>query len=317
MKRKWWIFAIAIILIALVVIVVANNIIRNKENEQTQTEKFKIVTSFYPIYGMVAHLTQNAQNIELTNMTETNVGCLHDYTLTTSDMRQLEDADVLVQNGLGLEDFMDRILQTYPDLKVINSSEEVTNILKENEQNNPHIWTSIQNYTKQVQTIAQKLIEYNPENASIYQANTEQYLQRLEELQNNYQTQLNLEGQKAICLNEALTYLAEELEMDVTTVQTNHEESTLSADSLKDLIINFFLKATTSKAKYLSIDEMKKLFKSAKLKVKKIEVIREDRPLQEGEKTSSTEPTWKELWEAQRAARERRFKEEMEEYCNY
>lgn len=48
-----------------------------------------------------------------------------------------------------------------------------------------------------------------------------------------------------------------------------------STNSLKDLIINFFLKATTSKAKYLSIDEMKNLFKSAKLKVKKIEVIRE------------------------------------------
>ena len=236
MKRKWWIFAIAIILITIAAIVIANNITRNKDNEQTQTEKFKIVTSFYPIYGMVANLTQNAQNVELTNMTETNVGCLHDYTLTTSDMRKLEDADVLVQNGLGLEDFMDRILQTYPDLKVINSSEEVTNILKENEQNNPHIWTSIQNYTKQVQTIAQKLIEYNPENASIYQANTEQYLQRLEELQNNYKEQVNLEGKKAICLNESLTYLAEELEMDVTTVQTNHEESTLSADSLKDLI---------------------------------------------------------------------------------
>lgn len=49
----------------------------------------------------------------------------------------------------------------------------------------------------------------------------------------------------------------------------------------------------------------------------KIEVIREDRPLKEGEKTSSIEPTRKELWEAQRAARERRFKEEMEECCNY
>ena len=48
-----------------------------------------------------------------------------------------------------------------------------------------------------------------------------------------------------------------------------------STNSLKDLIINFFLKTTTSKAKYLSIDEMKKLFKSAKLKVKQIEVIRE------------------------------------------
>ena len=48
-----------------------------------------------------------------------------------------------------------------------------------------------------------------------------------------------------------------------------------STNSLKDLIINFFLKATTSKAKYLSIDEMKKLFKTEKLKVKNIEIIRE------------------------------------------
>ena len=236
MKRKWWIFAIAIILIAIVVVGIANSITSNKDNEQTQTEKFKIVTSFYPIYGMVANLTQNAQNVELTNMTETNVGCLHDYTLTTADMKKIEDADALIQNGLGLEEFMDKIIQTYPDLKIINSSEQVTNILTENEQNNPHIWTSIQNYKQQVQTTAQKLIEYNPENTSIYQTNCQQYLQKLQELQNNYKEQVNLKGQKAICLNEALTYLAEELEMDVTTVQTNHEESTLSADSLKDLI---------------------------------------------------------------------------------
>ena len=48
-----------------------------------------------------------------------------------------------------------------------------------------------------------------------------------------------------------------------------------STNSLKDLIINFFLKATTSKAKYLSINEMKKLFEVSKLKVKNIEIIRE------------------------------------------
>ncbi len=48
-----------------------------------------------------------------------------------------------------------------------------------------------------------------------------------------------------------------------------------STNSLKDLIINFFLKATTSKAKYLSIEEMKKLFAIAGLQVKDIRVIRE------------------------------------------
>ncbi len=48
-----------------------------------------------------------------------------------------------------------------------------------------------------------------------------------------------------------------------------------STNSLKDLIINFFLKATTSKAKYLSIQEMKKLFAIARLQVKDVRVIRE------------------------------------------
>lgn len=48
-----------------------------------------------------------------------------------------------------------------------------------------------------------------------------------------------------------------------------------STNSLKDLIINFFLKATTSKAKYLSIDEMKKLFNKVKFNIKDIRIIRE------------------------------------------
>lgn len=48
-----------------------------------------------------------------------------------------------------------------------------------------------------------------------------------------------------------------------------------STNSLKDLIINFFLKATTSKAKYLSIEEMKTLFTKAKLQVKAVSIIRE------------------------------------------
>ncbi len=48
-----------------------------------------------------------------------------------------------------------------------------------------------------------------------------------------------------------------------------------STNSLKDLLINFFLKATTSKAKYLSINKMRELFKKAKLKEKDIKIIRE------------------------------------------
>lgn len=48
-----------------------------------------------------------------------------------------------------------------------------------------------------------------------------------------------------------------------------------STNSLKDLIINFFLKATTSKARYLSVKEMKVLFQNAGLNLQEVKVIRE------------------------------------------
>lgn len=48
-----------------------------------------------------------------------------------------------------------------------------------------------------------------------------------------------------------------------------------STNSLKDLLINFGLKATTSRAKYLSIEEMKKLFEGAGLDLKDVRIIRE------------------------------------------
>lgn len=48
-----------------------------------------------------------------------------------------------------------------------------------------------------------------------------------------------------------------------------------STNSLKDLIINFFLKATTSRARYLSIKEMKALFRKTGFDLKKVKIIRE------------------------------------------
>ncbi len=235
MKLKWIITIIILLVLALGISFISAR--QTGEEVKQPLETYKIVTTFYPIYGMVDNLIQGAQNVELTNMTQTNIGCLHDYTLGTNDMRKIEDADVLIQNGLGLESFMDKITATYPNLPIIDSSSQVTNLLQEGEGKNPHIWTSIKNYQQQLKTICEELSKYNPENEEIYQRNYEQYFQKLEQLSLDFESDLaNLKDKKAICLNEALTYLANEVGMEVTTIQTNHEESTLSADTLKNLI---------------------------------------------------------------------------------
>lgn len=234
MKKKHIILLAIIIIVVLIIGLIILNIQKPKEQENT---KFKIVTTFYPIYIMASNITEGANQVELVNMTDQNVGCLHDYTLATADMKKIEKANVLIQNGFGLESFMDKIISTYSNISIIDTSTNVANTIQENEEINPHIWTSLSNYILQVEEINQQLKKYNPENATIYQSNTEEYLRKIQQLKINYETQLsNLNAKKAICLNEALAYLAKEIGLNTTYVETDHEESSLSAETMKNLI---------------------------------------------------------------------------------
>ena len=209
----------------------------SNKKEIVEDGTLKIVTSFYPIYIMTANITQDVQGVEIVNMTESNVGCLHDYTISTTDMKKIEKADIYIQSGLGLENFMNKIISAHPKLKVIDSSMNISNRIQDENEINPHIWTSLENYIKQVETICKKLCEYDNKNAEIYKVNCETYLQKINQEKQKYETELQkLNGAKAICLNEGLEYLLKELKMQVTQVETNHEESTMSAETLKNLI---------------------------------------------------------------------------------
>ena len=134
---------------------------------EVQKENYKIVTSFYPMYIIARNITDGANNVKLVNMTEQNTGCIHDYTLTTNDMKKIENADIFIQNGLGLEIFMDKIFTIYPNLKVLDASINIKNVIKEDEVN-PHVWTSIENYINQVKEIISYLTK-NSSNSSYIQ----------------------------------------------------------------------------------------------------------------------------------------------------
>ena len=230
MKKKSIFIVIAIILIIFIAIILYKNI-TNVEPEEDNN--FKIVTTFYPIYIMTENITAGAQNVELTNMTDTNVGCLHDYTLVTADMKKIENADIIVQNGMGLENFMAQILSTYSNIKTIDSSKNVQNKIEENS----HIWMNIQNYITQVEEIEKGLSEANPENSLVYEQNKNEYIEKLKNIQEKYSLELsNLNGRKAICLDEALEYIAKQVGLDTISIKTDHEESTLSAETMKNLI---------------------------------------------------------------------------------
>ena len=236
MKKVTKYIIIAIVVLAIIAVLVILNINKNNRTNKDD-EAVKIVTSFYPMYIIAENITDGAENIELVNMADVNVGCLHDYTLTTEDMKKVENADIFIMNGLGMESFIEKILTSNQDMNMIDSSTEAQNVILSEDGVNAHIWTSIDNYILQVKYISKELINKNQENAEVYQKNTDEYVQKLEELKNEFETKLqNLDGKKAICLNEVFGYMGQELGMEMTTIATDHEESTMSADMLSSII---------------------------------------------------------------------------------
>ena len=83
--------------------------------EKKSDDKLKIVTSFYPIYLETMNITRGVSGVEVVNMTPPQTGCLHDYQLTPEDMKLLETADIFVVNGLGMESFLDKVVEARPN----------------------------------------------------------------------------------------------------------------------------------------------------------------------------------------------------------
>lgn len=236
MERKK--LVIILIIIICIIGIVSLIVWKNLNKSETQNDNTtKIVTSFYPMYIIAENITDGAENIELENMADVNVGCLHDYTLTTEDMKKLENADIFIINGLGMESFIDKALSSNQEMQIIDSSTNIQNLISDEDEINAHLWTNIEKYITQVENVTGGLKANNPENAEIYEKNANQYIEELKQLRERYLSELEgLKGKKAICLNEAFEYMGQELGLEMTTVETDHEESTMSAEMLRSII---------------------------------------------------------------------------------
>ncbi len=224
---------ISIIIIFLIILIIVGNL---KKNNEEKDDKFRILTSFYPLYIMVQNITNDANNVEVSNMAEKFTGCIHDYTISTTDLKKFEKANVFIENGRNLENFTEKIISIYPKVEIIESSENISNFIEEDDEINPHVWLSIENYIMQIRTITEKLEKMNPENMEVYSKNSNDYIEKLEELKPDYEVINNIKDKKAICLNESLEYLLKDASIEVTSIETDHEQSVLSAKVLGNII---------------------------------------------------------------------------------
>lgn len=193
--------------------------------EQGHRGEFYVVTSFYPMYIAAKNVIGDCEGVMLQNLSEPQAGCMHDYQLTTADMRKLSSADAFIVNGGGIESFLADVAGQYPDLTIVNASERIALL-----DDNAHAWMGITDYMVQVQTIADALATSDAGHAAPYQGNCAKYLEKLEELRQRQQEIVqSCKARNVILFHEAFDYLARDLCLHVSCRMDLDEERQVSA----------------------------------------------------------------------------------------
>jgi len=193
------------------------------------------------------NVAKDIPNVNVIDMTKPTAGCLHDYSATPQDMKNLEGAKVLITNGAGMESFMDKITSQMSNLKIVDSSKGIELIKGDGDEgDNPHVWVSISNAITQVQTIGDQLALLDPNHATQYNENTKVYIKKLEAQKDKMHLALDgIKNRDIVTFHEAFPYFAKEFNFNIAAVierepgsAPNAKELSETIDQIKDLKIN-------------------------------------------------------------------------------
>jgi len=244
-----------ILLAAVLILTSCGKNYSKNSNVNTEENGITIVTSFYPMYIFTKNITKDVNGVKVINMAEPKTGCLHDYQMTPSDMKKVEQADIMVINGAGLESFIEKIIKERPQLKIIEASKglellngesshesgdieedehEEDSEQKDHEHSvNAHVWVSITGAIAEVKNIGEQLAATDPDNAEKYRKNTEEYVKKLEAQREKMLNALKgIENRNIVTFHEAFPYFAKEFDLNVIEIIETEEGSSPSAGEL-------------------------------------------------------------------------------------
>lgn len=226
-----------------------------KQKAASQEESLKVVASFYPVYIIARNISTGVQGVNVINMTPPITGCLHDYSLTTDDMKNLESARLFIINGGGMESFMPKITRKYSDLKVAELTRGI-DFLKDGDNINPHVWVSVVNAKVMTRNCAAAFCEIDPVHSVEYNKNRDAYISKLENLEIKMKHSLaQYKGKKIITFHEAFPYFAQDFGLIISTVierEPGSEPSPKEITETIEIVKNSNIKALFAEPQYPS-----------------------------------------------------------------
>lgn len=173
-------------------------------------ERLNVVASFSILADFVRNV--GSDRISLTTLVGADSD-VHVYTPAPGDAKRIADAKLVVVNGLGLEGWLPRLVQSSGSkARVVTASTGITP-LKLGTAADPHAWQSVPNAKAYVTNIASALAAADPDDADFFRAEAKAYLEKLETLDREVReaaAKIPPERRKVISTHNAFGYFAAE-----------------------------------------------------------------------------------------------------------
>ena len=215
---------------------------------QTADTPAMVVATTLPVYDFTVALCQST-DITVERLINESVSCLHDYSLSVSQVKAVESAEIIVCSGAGLEDFLRDLLEN--SVKVDASAgisllctrhshdhdDHAHHAHEDTQEFDAHIWLSPANASCMAKNIAAGLIDHYPQHEQQIQNNLTVLLQNLDALQQyGQQTLSELRSRDLITFHDGFSYFADSFDLHILEAVEEESGSEASAKELIHLI---------------------------------------------------------------------------------
>lgn len=216
------------------------------QGEPAGEETLSVVATTYPVYLLACEVARDVEGVTVTPLVNQAVSCLHDYSLTVNDMKALEGADLILLNGVGLEDFMDDALEAVQTPRAdcsqgiellamaqpghVHQGEEEPH----DGDADPHIWLDPVRACQMVSNISQALSDLDPDHSGAYSRNAEMARGALTAAQGEISQLLQdkLTCRELITFHDGFAYFADAFGLDLLYAIEEEEGSEATAQEI-------------------------------------------------------------------------------------
>jgi ABC-type Zn uptake system ZnuABC Zn-binding protein ZnuA len=186
--------------------------------------------------------------VRVTSLIKPNVDA-HDYEPSPADIDAIARADVVLKNGVGLENWLDDTIKSsgYQG-QVVDTSQGVA-LRYEGGEPDPHIWQDPRNAERMAANVERGLAAAEPADAGRFQANLTAYTRQLQALDAEVARQLgSLANKKLVTNHDAFGYYIDRygLQLVGSVIPSFDTSAELSGRDIRDLVAK--IKATRAKA---------------------------------------------------------------------